>query len=668
MKKTFSVNLAGKVKNYSLSKNKALMPLFEAIVNSINAIDERRERETNDFKGQITIFIHRSAEDRIKEIDNTPNDVTGFEIVDNGCGFNDRNMTSFLESDSTYKSAIGGKGVGRFSWLKAFKKAEIRSVFKSDDGSFIEREFTFNISGKEMEVIEKKPQKKIYETSVTLDAYLRGWKEHVPKQLETITNKIMQHCFGYFFSETCPRIFLVDDGQKISLNDEFTRKFKYENDPHDFFIKNTKFRLSNFRINDENFNGNQLYLCANSRVVSCIDLSKYIVNLNKKFYADNHFLYVGVLNSAYLDDNVDTNRLSFDIPNDEATLQNEITWNEIISQTVHEIQGYLKSELAFTQQQKVHRIEGYVERVAPQYRHLLKYMKKEIDEIRPGIDDDKLYNELDKIDRKFDRQMKVEQGEILKTIEGMDALPEEYEPMFRIGVEKITEANSSTLAKYVMHRNIIIKLFELGLKKKLDGNFQKEKYIHNLIYPMKKTADDIENDAHNLWLIDERLSYCNYIASDVPFDEEKERPDILFMNKPFAIADSMETQGFYNSVVIIELKRPMRNDYKTDENPMAQLYNYVRKIRDGKACDKYGRRIRVTESTQYYLYAICDDTESLEKYLCDYDYIKTPDTMGYYQFNRRLNAYCEVLTFDKILVDAKKRNRILFHKLGLGDV
>ena len=42
MERIFSVNLAGKVKNYSLSKRKALMPLFEAIINSINAIDERR--------------------------------------------------------------------------------------------------------------------------------------------------------------------------------------------------------------------------------------------------------------------------------------------------------------------------------------------------------------------------------------------------------------------------------------------------------------------------------------------------------------------------------------------------------------------------------------------------------------------------------------------------
>ncbi len=42
-----------------------------------------------------------------------------------------------------------------------------------------------------------------------------------------------------------------------------------------------------------------------------------------------------------------------------------------------------------------------------------------------------------------------------------------------------------------------------------------------MIYPQRKTSDDISEEAHNLWLIDERLSYCSYIASDIPFDKEK---------------------------------------------------------------------------------------------------------------------------------------------------
>jgi hypothetical protein len=43
----------------------------------------------------------------------------------------------------------------------------------------------------------------------------------------------------------------------------------------------------------------------------------------------------------------------------------------------------------------------------------------------------------------------------------------------------------------------------------------------------------------------------------------------------------------------------------------------------------------------------------------------TPDNLGYYGYNPNLNAYYEVLSYTKLLNDAKKRNRILFEKLNL---
>lgn len=291
-------------------------------------------------------------------------------------------------------------------------------------------------------------------------------------------------------------------------------------------------------------------------------------------------------------------------------------------------------------------------------------MRPDIEKIHPGLTTDKMYKELDHVARKFEQQMKQEQDALIKTLEKSDVLPDDYEDLFKSEIEKITEANSSTLAKYVMHRNIIIRLFETGLRKTDTGKFKKEEYIHNLIYPQRKTSDDISEEAHNLWLIDERLSYCSYIASDIPFDKEKERPDILFMDRPFAVSDSSE-EGVYDSIIIIELKRPMRNNYTKDENPIDQLYGYVRKIRDGKAEDRYGRKIRVSESTKYYLYVLCDDTSRLKEYISNYDFTVMPDNMGYYTFNKGLHAYCEILSFDKIIVDAKKRNRILFTKLGI---
>ena len=123
----FSIDLPGRVKNFELPRTKPLMPLFETIVNSIY---ERQQNEDK-IKGYINIEIIREPQMRVQTegIDSSINDITGFVVTDNGVGFDENNMKSFLQSDSTYRAEKGGKGVGRFAWLKAFKEADIESSF-----------------------------------------------------------------------------------------------------------------------------------------------------------------------------------------------------------------------------------------------------------------------------------------------------------------------------------------------------------------------------------------------------------------------------------------------------------------------------------------------------------------------------------------------------------
>ena len=74
--------------------------------------------------------------------DGSISEINNMIVTDNGSGFDENNFSSFLESDSTYKEAIGGKGVGRFSWLHAFEKAEIESVYLDGDTP-VKRSFVF---------------------------------------------------------------------------------------------------------------------------------------------------------------------------------------------------------------------------------------------------------------------------------------------------------------------------------------------------------------------------------------------------------------------------------------------------------------------------------------------------------------------------------------------
>ena len=99
----YSINLNGRVKNFPLPKNRPLIPLYEAVVNSIHAIEERRLEDSSFCDGAISIEIIRSQQLALPGTTELA-PVEGFRVVDNGIGFNERNMASFLESDYTYKA------------------------------------------------------------------------------------------------------------------------------------------------------------------------------------------------------------------------------------------------------------------------------------------------------------------------------------------------------------------------------------------------------------------------------------------------------------------------------------------------------------------------------------------------------------------------------------
>ncbi|OQY42175.1 MAG: hypothetical protein B6240_14295 [Desulfobacteraceae bacterium 4572_87] len=75
--------------------------------------------------------------------------------------------------------------------------------------------------------------------------------------------------------------------------------------------------------------------------------------------------------------------------------------------------------------------------------------------------------------------------------------------------------------------------------------------------------------------------------------------------------------------------------------------------------------LRIADDTRFYCYIIADPTDKLTQILEYSGFNKTPDGDGYYFFNPTHNAYVELISYRKLLEDAKKRNRILFDKLGI---
>lgn len=663
----FSIDLPGRVKNHELPRTKPLMPLFETIVNSIYAIEERQQIE-NDVDGYINIQIVREAQMRVQTegIDSSINDITGFVVTDNGIGFDENNMKSFLQSDSTYRAEKGGKGVGRFTWLKAFKSAKIESSFKEEE-DWVQRKFSFSLEEKEINdsLVDIEPQQD-NKTVVSLEECLLPYKKNLPKKGEVIATKIMQHCFIYLMSSKCPKIKVLDDDQIYYINVMFDERIKKEAEKVEFKIGTEIFSLLHTQIEDASFGASKIFLYANDRMVQEINLEKEIVDLDKNLYSEKGYFYAGILSGKFLDENVGTNRTSFDIV-DSTNDTSEIGMNQIILKASESVQEYLVDYLSEVKEKKEERVRKYIKTDAPQYGHLLKYMPEDVAAIKPYLPESKLDDELYKIKRRFDTQLKRDNEEIIKTLDVGAANLDSYKEKFQQQFVKISEANKASLAEYVAHRKIILELLKKGIQSDDFGKYSKEAYIHNLIYPMRRTSDEIEYQAHNLWLIDERLAYCDYISSDIPFDNnpKEDRTDVMILDKPVAVSDEPNTGREYETIVILELKKPMRNDYTQAENPIIQMLGYVDKISSNEMKDKNGRIIKTGENTQFYLYAVCDITSKLKKIAEDYDFIETPDKRGMYKYHEKKRSYIEILSFDKIIDDAGKRNRILFEKLGI---
>ena len=666
----FTIDITGRIKNFSIPRNQPLVPLYEAIVNSIHAIEERRDHKDKAFDAYITIEIIRDQQMIIESqgIDHSINEVIGFNIIDNGVGFDENNMRSFLQSDSAYKASIGGKGVGRFSWLKAFKKAYVESIFLDIDSTPVRRRFEFSLEKQEIDdTLTEFDDYTDNRTEIRLVDYQYEYRKNVNKQADTLATKIMQHCVIYLMAPDCPKITVVDiaDDNTISINDLFCRSIKKSNNISTFTVQGTDFELLNIGIEDAAIGGSKLYLCANSRVVREIPLEKQIVDLDKSLFKDRGFYYIGVVSGKVLDENVSTSRTSFDIP--EESGEGEISVQDIVDAAAEKIEEFLSDYLKEVRAQKDERIRRYISDEAPQYRHLLKYMPDRIKEIKPSLSDAKLDEELYRLRREFELQLREDNQNLMERMRNEMVMSEAYQEEFRKQVERISDANKSVLAEYVAHRRIILELLKQGIRRNDDGKYNRESFIHNLIYPMRRTSDELGYEAHNLWLIDERLSYCGYISSDIPFnnDPKEERPDIMMLDHPVAVSDETNIGRAYESIVVFELKKPLRDDYTPTENPIQQMLGYVDKLSTNKVKDKKGRFIIVGPSTQFYLYAVCDITPNLRKVADDRDFVETPDGLGYYRYHDKKKAYIEILSYDKIIQDAMKRNKILFDKLGL---
>ncbi len=658
----FTLDIRGQLNSIRLSSSKVLWPLFEAVVNSIHSIEDSNNAQS----GCITITALR--EEMIPDIEGNIHlgKIHSFVIEDNGLGFNSDNYKSFNTAYSTFKIQKGCKGIGRFLWLKAFENVKIESTFFEKD-SYFHRNFSFTADGIVPEDNLVKKDDKTCSTKIFLNNYLREFKKDCPLELDVIAKRIIEHCLLYFISDHCPKIILKDEqSNSINLNDYFAKNIKDSLHQDHFDIKNNKFIIYHLRV-PEGAAMHELHLCANMQEVSSVELKKHIPDLSRKIIPDDDikgFYYVGYITGDYLDSIVNVTRTDFEYDEKNGQISAWGTSKEdIISTAVDFVKTYLGDYILDINKKKRRQIDEYVASEKPTYKFLLNKCPEVYDRIPAGLSGDGLDLELHKAVQNWETEIKLQGKRLEEEAKNSIKNSESYDKLFKMYWSNVTDVSKTCLAEYVTRRKTLLKILEETLTINSNGKFQNENAIHSIICPMQHTSNDISFEEMNLWIVDERLAYHKYLASDktlksmpVVDSSSTKEPDIAIFDQAFAYSDSDDP---LTSVTIIEFKKP-DNDTK---NPINQIGEYIDEIKKGRKKKASGQSFNVTDGTMFRGYVICDLTDKMRTHCMNSGLAPTADNLGYSGYNQMRRAYIEVISYSKLLADAKKRNEIFFNKL-----
>ncbi len=583
-------------------------------------------------------------------------------------------MQSFRTLDTDHKAARSCRGVGRLLWLKAFERTAIRSNFQTTPEHITKRAFSFTathgVSEPQDEVVASAMD--IVSTEVYLDGFLNDYRDRAPKTATAVAHSILEHCLWYFVRDGgAPAISLIDGRETINLLGLYDEYMHAQTSREEIKVGEHTFDLTHVKLSHGSRN-NSIAWCAAGRLVTEENLTGRISGLHGKIHDDQgDFTYCCYVSSSFLDEHVRPERTGFDV---EPSLfgNTNVLFKQIQDAVIGSVKSYLEPYLDVNRRTARARLEQFVSTKAPRYRPVLNRLADELD-FDPSSSEKDMELYLHRLLSRLESEL-VEDGHELMSLLSSES-PHQYKKRLQEYLSKADDIKKSDLANYVFHRKVVLDILEKAIERTSDGKYAREDLIHELIMPMHKTSDEVFQDNYNLWLVDERLAFHNYLASDKPLvsmpivnTSSGKEPDLCVLNvfdEPILVSE--RSANPLASIVVVEIKRPMRNDAKAGEekDPIEQALGYLDRIRRGQVTTAKGRPILNAESVPGYCYVICDITSTVELRCKMNNLTKASDHMGYFGYNPNFRAYIEVISFDKLLQAARERNKAFFDKLGL---
>lgn len=663
-----NINIQRAVENIR-STTTVFTPIVEVIVNAIEAIEDAKVST-----GLIRLKVRRSSQ---QELDAEEGDSKILDVLveDNGIGFTEENRASFDTLYSARKILKGGKGFGRFTCLRYFDDVRIDSTYFGN--GLRRRQFEM---GKENELIVNErisdPRQDETGTTVTLASERTG---KLPRKLSGLARGLVELLLPYFSTKgyVCPRIELseLDGTGLIVLND-------YIDSPgaiiHEVTLPNAAYTLQGaaapqtfevrvFKFLSPQNKVSKLSLVAHKREVTETSLAGYIPEFADEFVEDpggdqsrrRNYILKAYVFGPYLDENVLLERGSFSFHKENDLLLG-ISQTQIETQAAELTKAAVLDQVVTRQERKRERLQQYVEEQAPWYKPLMKSVDAS------NLTSTASETEMDALlhREQFNQEVRVRQ-DVASVLASDD--PNQLLERARELADRVSETSKNELVHYVALRRQVLALFKRSLELTSDGSYPSEGAVHDVIFPTKTDNLEISYESHNLWILDERLTFTTYLASDIPLNGgNTQRPDIIAFDRPVAFRTENEAS---NPVTIFEFKRPGRDDFanpSSKEDPIEQVVRYVNALRVGKYRTPKGREISIGTTTPFYGYVVCDLTSKVKQWLHDEkDFKPMPDGLGYFSWRGNINLYIEVLSWSKLLKDAEVRNRAFFHKLGI---
>lgn len=647
-------------------------PLLEAVANSIQAIQQTGRKD-----GHIEVFIEWLDESKSDIVaanggERPYRKIQNIVIRDNGPGFTEANFQSFLKLDSQYKAdEFGCLGVGRLLWLKVFSTVEVNSVY-SEGGKKFQRSFHFSAEKEVSEIVKREVEDgKSISTEIKLKNIRWGFQNKRTVNLDDIAETIFRHFLLLYVMETVPKITVHDNEETREVLTYYQRAYNGEKpDKSSFRICGHDFSLIQQKLNTRPTEKlpTAVYFCAGQRVVSpCKGIDPRVCNaLGAKNGADEPFMYVGLLQGDYLDANVSSTRKQIIFPTvtpegEDDGLPFEPIESQLLEKVNELVRDYLKSEFEVLTAGSNARLQQFVDDEAPEFKGFVNEFRDELF-VTPNESNHNVYEYLH---RRFFESERVQSKKVNDLISvdwsGQDA-EEKIEEIER----RMAPYASHDLVRFAAKRKFYLEMLRKATQLKDDGKYQREAAVHSLIFPMQSdTAGSEGMTKQNLWLIDDRLAFSHYIASDKRFSaipitdsESIQRMDLAAL-KLYAVGDSTRP----GELSIIEFKRPGRNDYDSDENPISQVLDYVEELKNGKITAADGTEISNAKNLPIFCYVIAQFTEKLRRQ-CRNSNLAHNEISDFY-FGTVQNVYFELMNFNSLFRKAHDRNHALLVAAGL---